>query len=70
MTLALESPDLVRDIISVDNAPVDAILESNFGKYIQGMEEIDRANITRQSEADSILKKYESVCHYLRASPT
>lgn len=61
MTLALESPDLVKDIVAVDNAPVDAVLESGFGKYIQGMRRIESANITRQAEADQILKEYESV---------
>ncbi|KAF4876097.1 Abhydrolase domain-containing protein [Colletotrichum siamense] len=60
MTLALESPDLVKDIVAVDNAPVDAVLESGFGKYIQGMRRIESANVTRQAEADQILKEYES----------
>lgn len=59
MTLALQSPSLVRDIISVDNAPVDAVMESSFGKYVQAMKKIDSAGITRQSEADNILKDYE-----------
>ncbi|KAJ0271516.1 hypothetical protein COL940_010969 [Colletotrichum noveboracense] len=59
MTLALESPDLVKDIVAVDNAPVDAVLESGFGKYIQGMRRIESANVTRQAEADQILKEYE-----------
>nr|XP_036583101.1 Abhydrolase domain-containing protein C22H12.03 [Colletotrichum truncatum]KAF6791997.1 Abhydrolase domain-containing protein C22H12.03 [Colletotrichum truncatum] len=60
MTLALKSPEVVRDIVAVDNAPVDAILESAFGKYIQGMKKIEAANVTRQAEADQILKDYES----------
>lgn len=64
MTLALKSPDLVRDIIAVDNAPVDAILSGDFAKYVQGMKQIDRAGVTRQAEADVILKDYESVRWY------
>ncbi|OLN95446.1 Abhydrolase domain-containing protein C22H12.03 [Colletotrichum chlorophyti] len=60
MTLALKSPELLRDIVAVDNAPVDAILESAFGKYVQAMKKIEAANITRQAEADQILKDYES----------
>ncbi|KAL2753942.1 hypothetical protein ACRALDRAFT_1062925 [Sodiomyces alcalophilus JCM 7366] len=59
MTLALKSPDLVRDIISVDNAPVDAILSNDFAKYVRGMKQIDKASVTRQAEADAILKDYE-----------
>ncbi|KAK4164879.1 Alpha/Beta hydrolase protein [Cladorrhinum sp. PSN259] len=59
MALALSSPDLVQNIISVDNAPVDARLESDFARYIQGMKKIDEANVTRQAEADQILQPYE-----------
>lgn len=59
MTLALRSPDLVHDLIAVDNAPVDAALGSDFARYIQGMKKIEEANVTRQVEADEILKDYE-----------
>lgn len=59
MTLALRSPDLVRDIVAVDNAPVDAALRSDFSKYIQAMKRIEAAGVTRQAEADKILAEYE-----------
>lgn len=61
MTVVLECPDIVQDIVSVDNAPIDAALLSSFGKYIQGMKRIEEANVTRQSEADKILQEYEEV---------
>jgi len=61
MTLALRSPEIIADIISVDNAPLDAALLSNFGKYIQAMKKIEDAGVTRQAEADVILKDYEEV---------
>jgi hypothetical protein len=61
MALALRSPGLVNDIVSVDNSPVDAALLSNFGKYIQGMRRIEQAGVTRQAEADKILEEYEDV---------
>lgn len=61
MTLALKSPELVQDIVAVDNAPVDAVLESSFAKYIQGLKKIEAANVTRQAEAIEILMEYESV---------
>jgi hypothetical protein len=61
MTLALQSPDMVNDVTSVDNAPVDAALESNFAKYVQGMKKIEAADVTRQAEADKILQDYEEV---------
>ena len=61
MTLALRFPDMIRDIVSVDNAPIDAALLSNFGKYIQGMRKIEDAEVTRQAEADQILQEFEEV---------
>lgn len=59
MTVALRSPQVVGALVPVDNAPVDANLESVFHKYIQGLRHIDEAQIRRQLEADDILKKYE-----------
>jgi len=59
MTLALRSPGLVRNVVSVDNAPLDATLLSNFGKYIQGMKKIEDSGVTRQAEADKILQDFE-----------
>lgn len=59
MTLALRSQELIRDIVSVDNAPLDAALLSNFGKYIQGMKRIEEAGVTKQAEADGILQDFE-----------
>ncbi|EHL01687.1 putative Abhydrolase domain-containing protein C22H12.03 [Glarea lozoyensis 74030] len=59
MTLALQSPDLIDNIVSVDNAPIDAALLSSFGKYVQGMKRIEEAGVTKQAEADAILKDYE-----------
>jgi hypothetical protein len=61
MTLALRSPDIINDVISVDNAPLDAALLGNFGKYIQAMRKIEDAGVTRQAEADDIMKDYEEV---------
>ncbi|TPX15137.1 uncharacterized protein E0L32_004695 [Thyridium curvatum] len=59
MTLALKSPELVKDLIPVDNAPIDAALIGRFGTYIQGMKRIEEAGITKQSDADKILQEYE-----------
>ena len=61
MTLALRSPDIINDIVSVDNAPIDAALLSGFGKYIQGMKVIEEVGVTKLAEADEILKDYEDV---------
>jgi len=59
MTLALRSPEIIHDIVSVDNAPLDAALLSSFGKYIQGMKKIEDAGVTRHTEADKILQDFE-----------
>lgn len=59
MALALTQPDLVADIASVDNAPVDKILGQDFARYVRGMKRIEEAGVTRQSEADAILAEYE-----------
>ncbi|EED15150.1 proline iminopeptidase, putative [Talaromyces stipitatus ATCC 10500] len=59
MVLALQSPETVTGLIPVDNAPVSAMLGSPFNDYVKGMKEISEARVTRQSEADQILAKYE-----------
>ena len=61
MAVALRSPWLVGALISVDNAPVDATLKSDFNKYVQGLQDIEEAHVKRQAEADDILKNYEKV---------
>jgi len=62
MTLALRRPSNYSALIPVDNAPVDAALKSDFHTYMQAMHEIEerRPPLTKQSEADKILAKYES----------
>ncbi|KAI1096839.1 alpha/beta-hydrolase [Rostrohypoxylon terebratum] len=59
MTFALTTPSLISNIVAVDNAPVDAALHSSFPRYLDGMRRIEAANVTKQAEADAILKEYE-----------
>lgn len=61
MTFALQWPELASNVVSVDNAPIDAALLSMFGKYVQGMKKIEDAKVTKQLEADNILADYEEV---------
>jgi hypothetical protein len=61
MVLALQQPQLISALIAVDNAPVDAALSPDFAKYIQAMQSIEAAGLTKSSEADQILQKYEKV---------
>ncbi|KAK0662308.1 Abhydrolase domain-containing protein C22H12.03 [Lasiodiplodia hormozganensis] len=58
MVVALRRPELVRDLIPVDNAPVDAALKSDFAQYVKGMKKVDAAQPKKQSEADAILKPF------------
>lgn len=61
MTCALRKPTAYSGIVPLDNAPVDAALKSDFGIYVRAMQEIEAADppLTKQSDADKILEKYE-----------
>lgn len=61
MTVALHKPEIIANLISVDNAPVDAALKSDFGKYVQGMRKVEDAQVQKQSDADAILQEFEEV---------
>lgn len=63
MVLALQQPQLISALIAVDNAPVDAALSPDFEKYTQAMQSIEAANLTKSSEADQIMQRYEKVPH-------
>ena len=60
MTLCLRSPNLIGALISVENAPVDAALESKFGEYVMGMRAIEARRIIKSSEVDSVMQAYEA----------
>lgn len=59
MVVALRAKSPIANLISVDNAPVDAALKSDFAKYVQAMRSIESAKVQKQSEADAILAEYE-----------
>lgn len=61
MTVALRSPGLLGALISVDNAPINSALGSNFIRYVQGLRKIENAKVSKQIEADEIFKPYEDV---------
>ena len=61
MTIALRSAHLLRALIPVDNAPLDASLSSDFPKYIEGLLEVERLQPQKQVDADHILEQYEKV---------
>ncbi|OQD83670.1 hypothetical protein PENANT_c015G04014 [Penicillium antarcticum] len=59
MAVALQSPGLVSALIPVDNAPVNAALKSDFPKYVRGMQKVEAAKVSKQSDANKILEDYE-----------
>ncbi|EXJ90035.1 hypothetical protein A1O3_03103 [Capronia epimyces CBS 606.96] len=59
LTLALESPELVADVVAIDNAPIRLPLLEDFDRYIEAMRQIERARVTTLTQADEILKEYE-----------
>jgi len=61
MCVALAWPAKVANLIPVDNAPIDAALKSDFASYVQGMQEVSRARVTKRSQADAILEPYAKV---------
>ena len=67
MTVALRSSSLLGALIPVDNAPVDALLKSDFSRYLEGMREIEYTGVRKTAEADHILRKYEDVRVLTRA---
>lgn len=61
MAVALRAPERVSALIPVDNAPVNAALKSDFPKYVRGMQKIEAAKVSKQSDANKILEDYEEV---------
>lgn len=61
MAVALRSPSRVSALVPVDNAPVNAPLGNDFGRYVRGMQHIEEEKITKQSDADKIMTGYEEV---------
>ncbi|KAF2218265.1 abhydrolase domain-containing protein [Elsinoe ampelina] len=59
MALALRGKCPVANLISVDNAPVDAALKSDFGTYCAGMRAVAAAGVKTLGEADAVMAEYE-----------
>ncbi|KAJ5083804.1 Alpha/Beta hydrolase protein [Penicillium angulare] len=57
MTLALGSPDLVSDIVAVDNGPIELPLSPDFKKYLEAMAKIQSADVSTHLEADRKLSE-------------
>jgi hypothetical protein len=66
LTLALEYPNLIKDVVAVDNCPIRLPLESDFAGYLQGLARLRDERIKNHWQADRIMSQYEKVllkCH-------
>lgn len=61
MALALQAPEKIADFVAVDNAPVDALLSTDFPSYIRAMQIVDQSHVKKLAEADLILQQVEKV---------
>ncbi|KAF1839015.1 alpha/beta-hydrolase [Decorospora gaudefroyi] len=61
MAMALRNPDCCANIIPIDNAPVDAALSTDFPKYAQGMQHVEKSQPKSQKEADMLMEPYANV---------
>ncbi|KAJ5785699.1 Alpha/Beta hydrolase protein [Penicillium pulvis] len=57
MTLALGSPNLVSEVVAVDNGPIELPLAPEFKVYLESMEKIHSMRVTTHREADIILQE-------------
>jgi len=58
MAVALQAPELVSNLVPVENGPLSVQLSPEFGKYIEGMFAVERAQAHQQSEMYEIMNKY------------
>jgi pimeloyl-ACP methyl ester carboxylesterase len=65
MTLALQR----RNLVAVDNAPVDAALKTDFHGYVAGMLEVARRRVRKRADADEILRPWAEVSTVAFVSP-
>ncbi|PYI08350.1 alpha/beta-hydrolase [Aspergillus sclerotiicarbonarius CBS 121057] len=59
LTLALESPNLVKDILAIDNCPIHLPLEPEFQRYLEGLARLRDERVSNHQEADRFLARYE-----------
>ena len=54
-------PDLVSDVVAIDNCPIHLPLLDDFPRYLKGMAKVDDAKVKTHHEAEMILREYEDV---------
>ncbi|EED21200.1 alpha/beta hydrolase, putative [Talaromyces stipitatus ATCC 10500] len=58
-TLALHAPDLISNVVAIDNGPVRIPIPTDFQKYLHALSEVNKAKIRTHSEGERILAQYE-----------
>ncbi|KAH1455151.1 hypothetical protein KXX13_001071 [Aspergillus fumigatus] len=58
-TLALQRPELVSDVVAIDNCPIHLPLMDDFPRYLEGMAKVGEAKVKTHYEAEKILREYE-----------
>jgi hypothetical protein len=61
MALTLRPHSSISKLIVIDISPAIGAVSPDFANYIEGMKEIEKAEIHSRKEADEILQKYEPV---------
>lgn len=55
-------PDILKNLIVVDIAPVKGKMSKVFHNYVEAMQKIENSNIKTRKEAAEFLSTYEKVC--------
>lgn len=56
MILALGSPDLVSEVVAVDNGPIELPLSPDFKMYLEAMAKVHEMRVSTHREADAVLQ--------------
>ncbi|KAH8426751.1 alpha/beta fold hydrolase [Aspergillus melleus] len=59
LTLALHNPDIVSNVVAVDNGPIALPIPSDFKRYMEGLAEVEQAHVRTHAEGERILAKFE-----------
>ena len=61
--MALNSSDLISDVVAIDNCPIHLPLLEDFSNYIEALTKVNDAKVRTHLEADGILKNYGEVLY-------
>jgi hypothetical protein len=58
------TPEIPKAMISLENAPITSNLSPTFKNYVEAMQMITNAKLTKRKDAEDILTKYEKVLSF------